>query len=150
MTEMTWERMKKIASDGSWESVYYRELENVIEALEDSGLLVPIQAKEHIFYAKNIFKTDFAVEFYFITKDVLTVFSYQVTGQEQSIINARTIPIHNCTVELSNYNRYSRDAICTLHLQEGNQISFAAADTNDHWKLAYHQAVVSIYKYLVS
>lgn len=149
MTVLPLDQLKKAVSQ-NWQDPYYRDIDNVIELLEENELLIPLREKNHIFFAKNIFKPDMNVEFYFITKEIITVFSYLKDGQDQYSLSARTIPIKNSIVELTDYNPYGQNAICNIYLQNEETISFSATDANQNWQRGYQKAVVSIYKYLTT
>lgn len=147
MSELSLERIQTIASQNSFSDSYFHKIDRVITTLEESGLMTPFQTKEHIFYPRNWLNKESEVEFYFISKHLITVFTYVYDENEQCSVNVKSIPIKdNPVVELKHYSMYGSNVVCALTLQNGVTLSFSSSDTNNHWVNTFKDQVIDIFK----
>ena len=147
MSELTLERITSITSQNSWSDPYFHKIERVISTIETSGLMAPFLTKEYIFYPRNMFKKDSEVEFYIVSKEIITVFTYEYDEQEQCTLFVKNIPIkEDPIVELKHYTLYGSNVVCTLTLQNGMTLSFTSSDTNEQWINTYKDQVINIFK----
>lgn len=147
MSELTLEKIQTIASQNSFSKPYFRKIDRVMSILTESELMVPFQEKEHIFFPRNLFNQDSEVEFYFISKHLITVFTYEYDENEQCSINVKSIPIKDDpVVELKHYSLYGSNVVCTITVQNGETLSFSSSDTNSHWVNTYKNQVIDIFK----
>jgi hypothetical protein len=146
MSELTFDKLRRIAFDNSYSDDYYGTLERIMESLNESDLLDFVQGNDHIFFAKNAFFRDRDIVFYFIDKKSIREFSFQEIRAGQFSTTVRYYPIEKCYVELRDYAKYEYNSSVVVRLEDGVELIFSAADTNDNWKASFSNQVLRIYK----